>query len=273
MALAEFIVMFREVFEISMVVGIMLAYLHKTKNGKHASWVYYGAALAVIGSMLAAVAFEALAGGFEANEPLFEGITLIAACALVTWLLLWMFSQKNIAKNLEAGVQSRLSQHHKIGLATFAFVSVFREGVEIVLFLGGIAISTGALSIVAIIAGAAAAIVLSWALFRHLVKLDLQTFFIWTSALLVLLAAGLLSQGVHELQEIGALPTSIEHVYNITPPQNADGSYPFMHEKGAAGALLKGLIGYATSPSLEQLIAYFGYLALVYAAYLKLGRN
>jgi high-affinity iron transporter len=235
--------------------------------------VYAGAALAVVGSILAAAAFEALAGGFEANEPLFEGITLIVACALVTWLLLWMFSQKNIAKELEQGVKSSLSSPHKAGLAAFAFISVFREGVEVVLFLGGIALSTGALSIISMVAGATLAIIFAWALFRHLVKLDLQSFFIWTSAVLVLLAAGLLSQGVHELQEIGALPTSIEHVYDITPAQNADGSYPLMHEKGAGGSLLKGLIGYDTSPSLEQLFAYFGYLAFVYAAYLKIGRN
>lgn len=267
MALAEFIVVFREVFEIALVVGIMLAYLYKTKNGRYASFIYGGAALAVVASIAAAAAFGALAGGFAASEALFEGATLVIACAFVTWLILWMFQQGNIARKLEAGVQARIAHHARFGLAAFAFLAVFREGVEIVIFLGGIAISTGALSLAAGALGGVAALLLAWAVFRHVVRLDMRTFFLATSALLVLLAAGLLSQGVHELQEAGVVPTFIEHVYDFTPQMNSDGSYPLMHEKGAVGGILKGLVGYDTAPSLEQAVAYLAYLVLVYAAY------
>lgn len=273
MALAEFIVMFREVFEIALVLGIILAYLHKTKSWKYAAYVYAGAALAVLASIGAAYAFEAIAGGFEANEELFEGITLVVASALVTWLILWMFAQKNYAKELEKGVQQKLEGGQRIGLAAFAFIAVFREGVEIILFLWGITVSTGAINVATAALGGILALLVGYAVFRGMLRLDMQKFFLYTSALLVLLAAGLLSQGVHELQEAGVLQTSIEHVYNITPALNADGSYPLMHEKGAIGGMLKGLVGYDTAPSLEQIIAYFGYLAATYIAYRRISRH
>lgn len=271
MALAEFIVMFREVFEIALVLGIMLAYLYKTKNRKFVPLIYLGAGLAVAASVLAVAAFGSLAAEwFEKNEELFEGITLVAASCLVTWLVLWMLSQRNMARNLERGIAVRIGQGEELGLVLFSFVAVFRESLEIALFLGGILLSTGALNFAMSLAGGAAALALACGVFMQFLRLDMRGFFLATSAMLVLLAAGLLSQGVHELQEAGVVPTSIEHVYDITPQQSADGTYPLMHERGAVGALLKGLVGYDTAPSLEQAIAYVGYLAAVCLAYLRI---
>lgn len=270
MALAEFIVLFRETFEIALVVGIMLAYLYKTKNYRFSSFIYLGAALALAASLGAAWGFETLAGGFEQNEALFEGITLVAACALVTWLILWMFAQRNVARKIEEGLRVKIGHRERAGLAAFAFIAVFREGIEIVLFLFGIQISSGGLSLAAAAAGAAAALALAYAFFRRAIRLDMRAFFTYTSAILVLLAAGLLSQGVHELQEAKAIPTSVERIYDITPPLSADGSYPLLHEKGAIGSLLKGLVGYDTAPSLEQAAAYIAYLGFVYLSYRRI---
>ncbi len=268
--MAEFVVVFREVFEIALVLGIMLVYLKKTKNTKHSNMVYLGGAIAIVASILAAAGFELIAGGFEAHEALFEGMTLVVASVLVTWLNLWMFAQKNIAKSIEKGVKARIGKQVGWGLALFAFIAVFREGVEMVLFLYGISVSTGAISAVSALFGAVAALALCYVMFLQAAKLNLNTFFIVTSIILVVLAAGLLSQGVHELQEAKIVPETIEHVYDITPAQNADGSYPPMHEKGAIGSTLKGLVGYATAPSLEQVAAYFGYLAFVFFAYRRI---
>lgn len=267
MGLAEFVVVFREVFEIALVVGIMLAYLHKTRNWKYATFVYAGALIAIVASVLAGGVFEAARAMFEANEELFEGATLVLASAFVTWLIVWMFAQKNMAKQIEKGLELKIEQKEKIGLAAFAFLAVFREGIEIVIFLGGIAISAGSVNAAASAIGGLAALALAYGVFRQAIKLDMRAFFTYTSVILIFLAAGLLSQGVHELQEAKVVPTSIEHIYNITPAMNADGSYPLMHEKGAVGGLLKGLVGYDTSPSLEQAFAYFAYLGCVYLAY------
>jgi len=267
MAIAEFIVAFREVFEIAFIVGIMLAYLYKTKNTRLSGTVYLGVFLAVAGSLLAALGFELLAGGFEAAEALFEGITLVISSLFVTWLILWMLWQKNVVRGIERGLEVSIGKNERLGLLAFSFMAVFREGVEIVLFLGGIAIASGGLNLVSAAGGGVAALAFAYAVFRHLVKLDLKKFFTATSAILILLAAGLLSQGVHELQEAKVLPTSIDKIYDITPPLNPDGTYPLLHEKGALGSLLKGLVGYDTAPSLEQAVAYVLYLGAAYLAY------
>lgn len=267
LGLAEFVVMFREVFEICLVVAIILACLYKAKKREYAKFVYAGVALAVIASALAAGAFEALAGGFEENEALFEGATMVLAAVLVTGLVLWMLSKKDFSGEIRRGASKRLGRGAKIGLLGFSFLAVFREGVEIILFLGGIALGTGTLDVASAVLGGACAIALSYAVFSQMVKLKLESFFLATAIILVFLAAGMLSQGVHELQEAEVIPISVEHVYDITPDVNADGTYPAMHEKGVAGAMLKSLAGYDTSPSLEQAVAYFGYLALVCLAY------
>ena len=267
MGLAEFVVMFREVFEICLVVAIILACLCKAKKQEYARFVYAGAALAAIASALAIGAFEAFAGGFEKNEALFEGIAMVLAAVLVTLLVLWMLSKRDFSREIRLGVSRRLDNRAKLGLLAFSFFAVFREGAEIVLFLGGIAVGAGGLDIASAVLGGFSAIVLSYAVFRQMVNLELKSFFLATTIILVFLAAGMLSQGVHELQEAGVMPTLAEHVYDITPQVNADGTYPAMHENGAIGAVLKSLAGYDTSPSLEQVMAYAGYLALVCLAY------
>ncbi|HIH18604.1 TPA: hypothetical protein HA225_01355 [Candidatus Micrarchaeota archaeon] len=270
MPLAEFIVAFRETFEIALVIGIMLAYLHKTKNSKHSGALYLGIALAVIASVLAAAAINLAAEWFEENEALFEGTVLVISAVLVTWLVLWMLEQKDIIGRIKKGLRVKIGRNEKAGLVAFAFVAVFREGAEMVLFLWGIWASTGAISVAGAIAGGAVALLAAYAFFTSALKLPLGKFFTYTSIVLVLLAAGLLSQGVHELQEAKVLPTAIEHVYDITPSPNADGSFPLMHEKGAIGGVLKGLVGYDTSPSLEQAAAYFIYLGSALLLYRRI---
>ncbi|MFA6035434.1 MAG: FTR1 family protein, partial [Candidatus Micrarchaeia archaeon] len=226
MALAEFFVTFREFFEIALIVGVMLAYLQKTGNGKLAKHVYLGAALAAVASIVPVLAFGEFAEVFEQNEAIFEGVTLMLACALVTWLIVWMMQQRSITESLKQGLKAKVEGGQALGIVALSFIAVFREGVEVVLFLGGINISTGALSLGWAIAGAFAAIILVYAMFRSIVQLDLDMFFKVTSALLILLAAGLLSQGVHELEEAGVLPPIIAHIYDVTPAQNSDGTYP-----------------------------------------------
>ncbi len=267
MAVAEFIVAFREFFEISLLVGIMLAYLGKTRNQRYSRDVWMGVVLAGLASVGVAGAFKLGSVEFADVEALFEGITLLLAAVLVTWLILWMMRQKKIAQEIEDGLKTNIDVGSEVGVTAFSFISVFREGVEIVLFIGGISLSTGAINFAGVIVGALAAIALGYLVFNSIVKLNLRSFFTVTSAILILLAAGLVSQGVHELEEARVLPPLVENVYDFTPAKNADGSYPLLHEKGALGGVLKGLVGYDTNPSLMQVLAYLTYLLAVYFAY------
>ncbi len=245
----------------------MLAYLHKTGNQKYAPNVWWGVGLAGIASILSAILFHLASISFAAHEELFEGVTLLLAALMVSWLILWMFRQKKISQQIEAGLKKNLEIGHATGVAFFSFIVVFREGIEIVLFLGGINLATGSISAFAATLGAAAAFALAYLVFKSIIHLNLSQFFKVTSILLIILAAGLVSQGVHELEEAGVISPVIAHVYDVTPAVNADGSYPLMHEKGIVGGTLKGVMGYDTNPSLMQVLAYFAYLAMVFIAY------
>jgi high-affinity iron transporter len=93
-------------------------------------------------------------------------------------------------------------------------------------------------------------------------KINLKRFFNMTGILLILFAAGLVAYGVHELQEAGIIPTFVEHLWDINPPVNPDGTYPLLHENGYGGSVLKGLFGYNGNPSLLEVLSYVTYLGL-----------
>jgi high-affinity iron transporter len=143
-----------------------------------------------------------------------------------------------------------------------AFVAVVREGVELALFITAAFFATnpGQISndIVQTLAGAilgiGTAALLSWTLFATTVRLDLRKFFQVTGFLLILFAAGLVAHGVHEFNDVGWIPPVIGHVWNLDS---------IISESSIAGQLLQTLFGYNSSPALTEVIAYFGYIAVV----------
>jgi high-affinity iron transporter len=258
--LAEFIVMFRESIEAAFIIGLIIAYLHKTKNERFEKFAHLGIAAGIIGSIILAFLIQSYATDVHATSELFEGLFMLAAVALISWLLLWLVEQKNFVEKLKSDVALTLEDGKTTALFFLVFFSVLREGAEAVLFLSGIYFSTGAISILGALLGLVAALVLGFLVFEHLLKFNLRLFFKVTTALLVLIAAGMLSQGIHELQEAKILPEIIEHVYDINPPKNPDGTYHLLHEKGSIGGTFKALLGYDGNPSLLQIISYLAYL-------------
>jgi high-affinity iron transporter len=144
------------------------------------------------------------------------------------------------------------------------FVAVVREGIETVIFLGAASLASPDNNAIGALAGIVVAILLGYAMFAGSRKVNLKTFFNVTSILLILFAAGLVGRGIHELQEAHVVPEVIEHVWNLNPPVNPDGSYPVLHENGLIGGLLRSLFGYSASPSLVEVIGYLGYLTVVW---------
>ena len=106
-------------------------------------------------------------------------------------------------------------------------------------------------------------LVLGYFIFVGSKKINIKAFFNATSVILVLFAAGLTAHGVHEFQEAKILPTYVEHVWDINPEVNPDGTYPALHENGYIGSILKGLLGYNGNPSLLEVISYIAYIVLV----------
>ncbi len=266
--IASFLITFRETLEAALVVGIVLSYLARVRQTKYNSLVYGGVAAGIAASVIGAVLFSLLAGGFSGRaEEVFEGITMLAGALLLSTMILWMLRQRRVAKELESKVAAEVAEANRFGLFSLVFVSILREGIETVIFLGAVRASSTAGNLVGASAGILVAIVLGFAIFMGSRRINLRAFFNATSLLLILFAAGLVAQGVHELQEAHVFPVIVEHLWDINPAPNADGSYPLLHERGYIGSILQSLLGYNGNPSLLETISYVGYLAAVWIAW------
>jgi high-affinity iron transporter len=203
--------MLREGFEASLIVGIVLAFLDRTgrRDGFWPVWVGALAALAIsvgAGGLLFAIGAE-LEGTAEAA---FEGVAMLVAASLLTWMIFWMRRQaRTIRKELEAQVEHALATGSALALALVAFVGVLREGVETALFLfGTIEGSNRLVSSIGAVIGLTLAVMLGYLFYRGASRLDLRRFFTVTSVLLLVFAAYLLASGLHELGEGGIIPES-----------------------------------------------------------------
>lgn len=244
----------REGLEAALIVGILLSALRKINREDLKPTVWLGTIGAVLVSLVAAVVLQALGASFEGKtEEVFEGITMIMAAGILTWMIFWMRTQaKSMGTALETEVRQAASQRGQTTLFFVAFLAVVREGVELALFLTATAFTSGErATLIGGLLGLAVAIFLAWAMFSSLIRLNLRQFFQFTSVLLILFAAGLLAHGVHELNDAGWIPTIVEQVWNT----NA-----ILSEDSAVGQLLKTLFGYNGNPSLTEVLAYFGYL-------------
>jgi high-affinity iron transporter len=208
-------------------------------------------------SVVAGVALQLLGVAFEGRgEELFEGMTMLLAAGVLTWMIFWMQRQgRSIRTELEADVRQAVTGGSQRALFALAFVAVVREGIETALFLTAAAFSaTPAQTLIGGGLGLTLAVVVGWLLFVVSVRLDVQAFFRVTSILLILFAAGLVAQGVHELQEAGVLPVLVEHVWDMNL---------ILDENSTVGGILKALFGYNGNPSLLEVVSYVAYYLIV----------
>lgn len=260
----SFIITFREMFEVALVVGIILGYLSRTKQTKYNNIVYLGVVAGIVASIVGALLFNTLAGGFEGRaEQIFEGTTMLFGALLLTTMIFWMMKQKHVALHLEKKVEEHISNFRKYGLFLLAFVAVLREGIETVIFLEAASFVSEQNNLFWALGGIIAAIFLGYLLFVSSRKINIKRFFNMTSILLILFAAGLVSHGIHEFEEANLVPSIKKNVWDINPALNQDGSYPALHEKGVIGSMLKGLLGYNGNPSLTEVLSYVAYLAII----------
>jgi len=205
------VVVLREGFEASLVVGIVLAFLDRTgrRDGFAAVWVGVAAALAV--SLTVGIALFAAGAELEGtSEAVFEGVVMLVAAGLLTWMIFWMRGRARTLKSeIEGRTKAALDAGSAVGLGLVVFLGVAREGVETALFLfSSVEGSSRAVSFVAALIGGAAAVGLGYLFYRGSHRLNLRTFFTATSALLLVFAGYLLASGLHELSEAGVIPES-----------------------------------------------------------------
>jgi len=253
----SFVIALREGIEAALIVGIILGYLKKVGAETLAKPVYYGVGLGVLASIGVAGLFLLLSVEFEGKyEQLFEGITMLVAAVILTTMILWMRNNsKTFSEDMREKVETALTKRQSYGLASLAFVSILREGIETVLFLGSASFtSSGVQLLVGGGLGLGLAVLIGVAIMKYSVRLDLRTFFNVTGILLILFAAGLVGRSILEFQEAGVIAPVVEHVYDINWLING---------QGTAGKLLTALLGYDASPSLTEILGYVGYWVLI----------
>ncbi len=257
--MAAAVLSFREGLEAVLIVGIVLSLLNRIGQAQRAHYVWAGVVLAVAASVaVAAALFTVGAELVGTAEQLFEGVTMLIAAAILTWVIFWMQGRRNISRELEGGVRSAIGAGGNWALFWLAFASVLREGLELALFLAAAFFASSALQTVGgALAGLAVAVVAGLVLFLGIRKLDLKLFFTITSVLLIIFAAGLVGRGVGELQEAGLLPTLVDQVWSTKA---------LLSDASTLGSVLTALFGYVDSPSLMQVIAYVGYISAILAA-------
>jgi len=253
----------REGLEASLIVGIVLAYLAKTDNRQHFRTIWAGTAAAVLVSAVTGAALFFTVGALEGRaEQIFEGVAMLSAVAVLTWMIFWMRKQAmGIKRELETRLQGAIAAGSAVGLASVVFFAVLREGWETALFLFAISESSTPLSTsVGAVIGLVISISLGVALYMGSRKLNLRQFFTATGILLIVFAAGLLAHGIHEFQEAGLLPLTVEHVWDTNG---------FVSEDSNAGLFLKALFGYNGNPSLLEVVAWLSFLVVALAFFLR----
>jgi high-affinity iron transporter len=201
----------REGFEAALVVGIVLAFLDRAGRRDAFPAVWAGVATALGLSAVVGVALFAAGKELEGrSEAIFEGVVMLLAAALLTWMIFWMRGRaRTLRAEIEGRTRAALDAGSALGLALVVVVGVAREGVETALFLfSAVEGSSPLVSLLGAAVGGAAAVALGYLFYRGSHRLKLRTFFTATSALLLLFAGFLLARGLHELGEAGVLPES-----------------------------------------------------------------
>jgi high-affinity iron transporter len=256
--LASLLIVFREIIEAGLIVGIVLA----ASKGvpRRSLWVAYGVGGGVIGACLVAAFAGELESLFQGSgQELFNASVLLLAVVMLTWHNVWMAGHgRQMAREMrEVGAQVAAGERTLTVLAIVIGVAVLREGSEVVLFLYGIASQPGTTMASLLLGGTLGVIAggaMSALMYYGLLAIPAHKLFRVTSGLITLLAAGMAAQAVLFLQQAGYLQVLMSTVWDTSwlLPQDT-----------IVGRLLHTLVGYSDAPNGLQLIVYAGTIVVV----------
>ena len=199
--LAGFLIGFREALEAALIIGVLISLLYRTRRELMAKWVWGGVLLALIASVLTWMTFEIFVGEFsKKNEELFEGLLYLVAAILITTVILHVIGHAS-KEILENKAEKAIEIREAFGIGLLAFVSVWREGVETVIFIGAGTESSDAIT--GLFMGIVLAAAIGYVLFATTKNLDIRFMFNVSTSLLIGFAAYLVMKAIHEFGEIG----------------------------------------------------------------------
>lgn len=255
-----FLIGLREGLEAALIVAILISYLHRV--GRRAAlrplWLGVAAAVEVSLAFGAVLTFGPSTLTFEAQE-LIGGSLSILAVGFVTWMIFWMAAA---SRNMKHELESRAAvavEGSAVGIAVLGALAVGREGLETALFLWAATRATGGAGgmlgpTLAAVLGILVAVLIAWAITRGLLRLNLSTFFRWTGGFLVVIAAGVLAYGFHDLQEAGVLPGLHSLAFDVSAAIPPTSWY---------GVLLKGVFNFSPATTWLEFGVWWAYVLVV----------
>ena len=262
--LANYLIGLREGLEATLVVVILVAYLVKSDRTSLLGRIWAGVAIAVGVSLAfgALLTFGPRGLSFEAQEAI-GGTLSIVAVGFVTWMVMWMArSARSLSGDLKGQVDKAAAAGGAASLVLVAMLAVGREGLETALFLWAATAAADSTTgpLVGAALGIGTAVVLGYLFYRGAVKINLSKFFTWTGAILILVAAGVLAYGIHDLQEAGVLPGLNSLAFDVSgaiPP----GSF--------VGTILKGTLNFSPATTWLQAVVWVIYVAVTMTLFFR----
>ncbi|MCE3255518.1 MAG: High-affinity iron permease [Rickettsiaceae bacterium] len=244
------IIVFREIFEIALVISILVAATNGVKGRN--KWIFAGIGLGIAGSLLLAFFTDNISSSLDGTgQEVFNAIILLISSAMVSWTIIWM---KKYGKQISADLKQLGKSVAQGDQSLFAIMpvvafTVLREGAEIVLFgYGSFASGDNIFDLISgAIAGLLCGLVVGFAFYYGLIKVLSRHLFTVTSWLLIFLAAGMVAQAIGFLSNAGIISEIFYPVW--------DSSF-LISEQGLLGKILHALFGYIAKPSAAQLIGY-----------------
>lgn len=264
---AALLIGLREGLEAALVVGILVAYLVKLDRRDALPKLWAGVAIAILISLIAGAVLTFGTMGLSSQaEEIIAGALSILAVGLITWMIFWMAKTAHTLKGELHGSVDRSLVAGGLALAGIAMVAVGREGLETMLFIWSTVQAAGEtlMPLLGALIGIGLAVALGYGIYRGMLRVNLSKFFFWTGILLIVVSAGVLSYGVHELQEAGVLPVLTMIAFDVSAVIPEDSWY---------GTLLKGIFNFSPVTTVLEFIVWWAYLITTLVIFLAMNRK